>query len=80
MQATHQAFDLGCQTARCNIGNSQTGVFMCRNWCEVSEVAATADQLAQLQDDSSILITGVSLSPPKMSVRALLCICLSLKS
>ncbi|DBA98627.1 TPA: hypothetical protein ACH3X1_014416 [Trebouxia sp. C0004] len=29
-----------------------------RNWCEVREVAATADQLAQLQDDSSILITG----------------------
>ena len=55
--------------------NSQTGVLMCRNWCEVREVAATADQLAQLQDDSSILITGLSVSHPKMSDRALLSVC-----
>ena len=36
---------------------------MRKNWCEVREVAATADQLAQLQDDSSVLITGLSPNP-----------------
>ena len=36
---------------------------MCRNLTEVRDVAAAADQLAQLQDDSSILITGLSPNP-----------------
>ncbi len=66
--------DSCCQAAG---WQADRGVFVCRNWCEVREVAATADQLAQLQDDSSILITGLSLSPPKMSVRVILSACAS---
>lgn len=29
-----------------------------RNWCEVREMPATDNQLAQLQDDNSLVITG----------------------